>query len=181
MNNLSLVNFSQSLVPVGFLLLFALGLVVLGLLIKFAIVFVGRKRIYKAKSVNLLNASEIRFFETLSKVVPTKTYISPKVRIADLVDVDLPHESKEFWSNFNRISQKHVDFVVCNRVNFAPLLIIELDGGSHNELLRQKRDQFVDEVFKEAKIPILHVRVSQFYDESTIKLEIDKLLHPPQV
>jgi hypothetical protein len=181
MTSFPLINFSQNLVPVGFVILFAFGLVVLGLLVKFAIVIIGRRKVYKAKSVNLLNASEIRFFDTLSKIVPPNTYISPKVRIADLVDVNLPKESREFWSSFNRISQKHVDFTVCNRSDFAPLLIIELDGGSHDELLRQKRDQFVDEVFKEAGIPILHIRVSSFYDEALIKAEVDKLLHPPQV
>src|SRR3989344_8320971 len=79
----------------------------------------GGKRIYKAKGPYLLSAGERKYFETLSKVIGADHYICPKVRIADMVDVDIPKTDKAFWPSFNKISQKHVDFVICKKSDFS--------------------------------------------------------------
>ena len=82
------------------------------------------KRFYKAKGPYLLSPGEKSFFDALSKSIYTGLYVCPKVRIADLVEVELPKEDKDFWPKFNKISQKHVDFVICNRLDFAPRLML---------------------------------------------------------
>jgi len=130
------------------------------------------KRIYKAKGPYLLSPGENKFFDALTKVLDSNFYICPKVRIADLVEVDLPENSKDFWKSFNKISQKHVDFVICNRSDFSPKLIIELDGGSHNDRSKTLRDALVDKVFKDADIPILHIKPSGFYEYKTLREQI---------
>jgi hypothetical protein len=49
---------------------------------------------------------------------------------------------------------------------------IELDDKSHQKIDRLERDEFVDEVFKAAKLPLVRIPVKQSY--STI--ELDSLL-----
>ena len=132
----------------------------------------GVKRIYKAKGPYLLSAGETKFFDALSKVIDSGMYICPKVRIADLVEVDIPDTESNFWSMFNKISKKHVDFVICNKIKFAPLLVIELDGGSHKETTQIERDEFVDNVFKDAEIPILHIKNTGYYEYKLLREQI---------
>jgi hypothetical protein len=134
------------------------------------------RRIYKPKGPYLLSSGEKKFFDALINVISPKQYVCPKVRIADLVEVDLPESDKDFWKSFNKISQKHVDFVICDRNDFSPLLIIELDGGSHKEKSQSLRDELVNKVFKDADIPILHIKPTSFYEYKTLREEISQAI-----
>ncbi len=135
------------------------------------------RRVYKKKGPYLLSDGEKRFFDVLEHSVTPDMYVCPKVRIADLVEMAIDRTDKEFWPKFNQISQKHVDFVICNKATFAPLLIVELDGGSHNENSRSLRDILVDNVFKDAEIPMLHVAVAQTYQQNHISQLISQSIN----
>jgi len=127
---------------------------------------------YKLKGPYLLSKGEKVFFEVLLQSISSDLYICPKVRVADLIEVDLPKNDKHFWSSFNKISKKHVDFVLCKRSDFTPKLVIELDGGSHKTRIRSQRDVFVNESFSQADIPVLHVQAQDSYDISQIMAQI---------
>lgn len=129
-------------------------------------------RIYKPKGPHLLSQGEKRFFDVLSKCISSDMYICPKVRIADLVTVSVEKTDPNYWKALNSITQKHVDFVIVKTIDFSPLLVIELDGGSHNEKERANRDVLVDNVFESAGFPILHVPVTGFYDYKEISEKI---------
>jgi len=77
-----------------------------------------------------------------------------KMRLADLVYVPKNHPEYMRW--FNYIKAKHVDFILC-RVT-KPVLLIEVDDYTHDRPSRQKRDEFVDKIFKQVGLPILHFR-----------------------
>jgi len=49
-----------------------------------------------------------------------------------------------------------------------PLLGIELDGSSHQRSDRQERDDFVVEVFKVAKLPLLQIPARREYNQREI-------------
>ncbi len=71
------------------------------------------------------------------------------------------------------------DIYICPRSDFAPLLMIELDGGSHNSKnckTRSDRDAFVDNTFAQAEIPILHVAASASYDAERLASVIGDLV-----
>ncbi len=142
--------------------------------------FKSSRRIYKAKGPYLLSAGEKRFFDALQHSIPQMMYICPKVRIADLIEMAIPETDPEFWKKFNQISQKHVDFVICSTDNFTPLLIIELDGGSHNERSRNLRDELVDAAFKDANIPIIHFKTSNIYSHNELSDLIAQTIHQAQ-
>jgi hypothetical protein len=134
-------------------------------------------RVYKPKGQYLLSAGEKRFFEALLNSIPPSLYICPKVRIADLIEVYLSPTNANYWKTLAPINQKHVDFVLVNRSDFSPRVAIELDGGSHKDQARERRDAFVDSVFASAGIPLLHVPVQGFYHYQTLRERITATLN----
>ena len=64
---------------------------------------------------------------------------------------------KNYMKYFAGISQKHVDFVICNR-NMEVLFALELDDRSHDTAAAEKKDRFKDRAFRAAKIPLKRVR-----------------------
>lgn len=130
-------------------------------------------RVYKPKGPYLLSAGEKRFFDALMQSIPPGLYICPKVRVADLIDVHLDKNAPDFWKHLAPINQKHVDFILVNRSDFAPRVAIELDGGSHKDPERSKRDSFIDSVFQSADIPLLHIPVRSFYQYNDLKRHIE--------
>src|SRR3989442_1492735 len=126
-------------------------------------------RVYKPKGPYLLSQGERAFFDTLTQSIPPDLYICPKVRLADLIETHLLPTDPNYWKTLAPINQKHVDFVLVNTSDFAPRAAIELDGGSHKDQARERRDAFVGSVFQSAGIPLLHVPVQGFYHYNTLR------------
>ncbi|MCX6615698.1 MAG: DUF2726 domain-containing protein, partial [Acidobacteria bacterium] len=78
-------------------------------------------------------------------MLSTQATICPKVRLADVFFVSRPDKNRAFY---NRIIQKHVDFLACDPRSMKPLLAIELDDATHRHSDRIARDEFVDDVFQ---------------------------------
>ena len=70
-----------------------------------------------------------------------------KVRLADICFVKQPNENKSY---FGRISQKHIDFLLCQPKTMRPVVGIELDDGSHQQAKPKTRDALVEQVFESA-------------------------------
>jgi len=123
-----------------------------------------------AKKRYFFSAAERSFYEVLKRLTTDHT-IFAKVRLADLVHVS---KGTEAWqSHFNRISRKHVDFVLCNG-DLAPLVAIELDDSSHDVEERKARDEFVDLTLTAAGLPIVRIRAKRAYAPDDIRAA----LHP---
>ena len=118
----------------------------------------------------LLSKPEKYFYNVLREVFGTHTILA-KVRLADLVEANERHP--HWQANFNRIRGKHVDFVICDAW-LCPLIAVELDGSSHERIDRQRRDNLVDQILKEASLQIIHVPRQKRY----LHKEIRQLLLP---
>jgi hypothetical protein len=137
--------------------------------------FLGRKPEalpYRVRD-DFLSPAEFSFYKVLSSLGGTRLTIQSKVRLADIFFVARPNENMAF---FNRIAQKHLDFLVCDSVTMKPLLGIELDDSSHKRNDRQERDDFVERVFEAAGLPLLHVPVQREYNTREIAVQIAPLL-----
>ena len=55
------------------------------------------------------------------------------------------------------LSQKSVDFVLCDKTYLSPKLAVELDDKSHERTDRQERDVEVERILKEAGMPLLRI------------------------
>lgn len=107
---------------------------------------------------HFLSKGELAFYESLKLAVGDQGIICPKVRLADIFYV--PNNN---YAQRNRIAQKHVDFLICDPVRLQPLVGVELDDKSHQRPERQERDQFVDEVFRVANFPLVHIPAQSSY------------------
>ncbi|CAD6023739.1 hypothetical protein EC2845650_5268 [Escherichia coli 2845650] len=76
--------------------------------------------------------------------------------MADIVRVapDRKSGSREWWQLFCLVSQWHCDVVITDRAGRI-IAAVELDDRSHQELKRQRRDLLLEEVLKQAGIPLL--------------------------
>jgi hypothetical protein len=120
----------------------------------------GREMPYRIRD-DFLSPAEFSFYRVLRETAGTSLTICPKVRLADLFFVAKPHINRTY---FNRIAQKHLDFLICDAKTMEPLLGIELDDASHQRPDRQKRDDFVDAVFLTAGLPLLRVPTQHGYN-----------------
>lgn len=82
--------------------------------------------------------------------------LCPQVRVADIVRVapDRKSGSREWWQLFRPVSQWHCDVVITDRAGRI-IAAVELDDRSHQEPKRQRRDLLLEEVLKQAGIPLL--------------------------
>ena len=123
----------------------------------------GKQAFCKSNSyekVELLTQREKEFYQKLLIVADKLDYtVIAKIRFADLVNVNgnVMKYSSEWWSKFNKISSKHIDFALSQKDDLSIKLLIELDDSSHFAADRQERDAFVDSVCNQAGVPILHV------------------------
>jgi len=110
------------------------------------------------------SVAELKFYELLKEIIGDNYYIFPKVRICDIIQ----GKDKKSYTDFNRIKSKHVDFLICTKNPITSKIIVELDDKSHNHPSRQKRDDFVDEIFANSGIPIVHIKVNYGYSKDEV-------------
>jgi len=112
--------------------------------------------------------TELKFHELLKGIIGDNYYIFPKVRICDIIEP----KNKGKYADFNRIKSKHVDFLICTKDPITSKIIVELDDRSHNVPIRQERDGFVDEIFANSGIPIVHIKVQYEYNKEEVTKRI---------
>ena len=121
------------------------------------------------KKKYFFSLAEVKFYDLLKEILQDQYLLFAKVRICDLVQ---PEYRKNSYAEFNRIKSKHVDFLICDKDPITPKMVIELDDSSHDSLSRQERDDFVDEVFANAGLPIIHIRTRYEYNKEEIIKQI---------
>jgi len=132
---------------------------------------------YKAKGP-LLTPAERSFYGVLEHAFGDKVEIFGKVRLADLIE-PIQGMSRSKWQKaFNRISPKHVDYLLCSKKDLSIICAIELDDASHQKAGRAQRDDFLDGVFASANIPLLRVPAQAGYTPSQIRAMVLRLLAP---
>jgi hypothetical protein len=111
---------------------------------------------YKRKQF-FFTRSENDFFGLLQRTLEGRNVIVfPKVRVADVLETN-----SGGLAGFNKISQKHVDYLLVRLPNFQPIMAIELDGKSHGSEKQQARDAVKDQAFKSANLPLVRIPVSR--------------------
>ncbi len=155
MNNIEIISF------------FVLGIVaILGI----AQYFKHNKEDTETKSLYMLkkclfSIPEREMMLLLEESISSEYKIFAKVRLADIFDF-----SSENYIAKNKIIQKHVDFLICTKDYYNPILAIELDDSSHH--FRKERDDFVNQVFDEAGLKLLRFSVSQLSNKQEIREDL---------
>lgn len=127
---------------------------------------------------SLFSPAERSFLGVLETSLPPGVRIFGKVRLEDILGVASGLERGDRQAARNRISRKHVDFLLVRSTDLAPLAGVELDDSSHDAEDRQERDSFVDSAFASAGLPLLHVPAQKSYGTGEVKLKIAQLITP---
>lgn len=118
------------------------------------------------KRETLLSRGERAFQTSLSEAVGDRYLIMYKVRVADIMTC-----SEADWQRGygGAISQKHLDFVLCERRSTRVVLAVELDDRSHEAEHRKRRDWFLNNALRAAGVPLLRIRARSQYSSVIIR------------
>jgi hypothetical protein len=122
---------------------------------------------------DFFSPAEGSFFRVLKEVVKEDFTICPKVSLREIFFVSKPNENMAYY---NRIDRKHIDYLLCDPKTLKPALGIELDDASHKRADRVERDTFVNRVFADAGLKLLHVPAKTAYSTK----ELHQLIYEGQ-
>ena len=103
-----------------------------------------------------LTASEGQFYNCLELLSQHRCKILCKPRLADVFQ-----HSQGDSSGFNKVSQKHIDFLICRNDDWVPMLGIELDDDSHENNDQKVRDIFVNNLFASVGLPLIRIHIRE--------------------
>lgn len=122
----------------------------------------------------IMSPPEHDLYRILLEIVGDGYYVFPQMQLSSIFDSH-SHRQK-FMDALRHINQKSVDYVICDRETTAPILIIELDGWSHQLAYRQRRDQEINRIAEEAGIAILHLQNYESIPHEALTAQISALL-----
>lgn len=142
------------------------------------IFFEGRLKTRKEKTEHLpytkkqyfLTNNERSLLAVIEKIVDNRYYIFPQVHFSKIIYAQGQQNFKNPY--FNKIDRKSADFVLFDKQNVSPVLVIEVDDASHNRPDRIERDGFIDRVLERCGIPI--VRVQPLVSEGELREMLEK-------
>ena len=121
--------------------------------------------------------SEQSFYGVLSAALEGTPYTTfPNVRLNDLFEIT---DAQQRQSTYNRLRDKHVDFLIVTRERCTPALAIELDGDSHAKPLQQERDRVKDLIFRSAGLTLLRLDAGQGYQPGSLRERLHE--HLPEL
>jgi very-short-patch-repair endonuclease len=137
------------------LTLYIVGIVIAGA-VAFAVLGTGVRGVkekaryqYTRKSFFLTRA-EHECYDALVAAVGSDYFIFAQVHLPTIVDNKV--KGQHWRGAFRHISEKSVDFVLCDKVYISPKLAIELDDKTHARPERQERDREVERILQGAGV-----------------------------
>lgn len=116
-----------------------------------------------------LSPAEKSLFIALEQVLAKQPYrLLVKVRLADILKPDENLTAKEHQAAIERLAQKRVDFVICERDSFAVLGVIKLLREAR-KLDTQIRSRFVASALEAAGIPLLELFTQETYELTPLR------------
>lgn len=124
----------------------------------------ARERLPYRLRENFMSSTELALFRVLQGMVGRHYVICPKVALNDIFYIVRPNENVHF---FNKIFRKHVDFLLCEPVTLKPAIAVELVKPVAKTETREA-DQFMQDLFLSAGLPLIHVPSSERYSEQDL-------------
>lgn len=156
-----------------FLLFLVVVVIVLGLFARLKGKQVKQSDYPYVKQASLVSPAERSFLGVLEQALSVDYKVFTKVRLADIIKVKSGLDNSARTTAFNKISAKHIDFVVCSATDMSIVQLVELDDKSHQK--QQARDAFVDAALQAAGIPLLRVPAKQAYSVTEVREKLAAL------
>lgn len=111
-----------------------------------------------------MSSPEAALFRALQSMAGKHYVVCPKVSLNDIFYIVRPNENVHF---FNKIFRKHVDFLLCDPRSLQPAFGVEMvKPVARNET--READQFLEDLFLGAGLPLVHVLSSESYSEGDL-------------
>lgn len=123
---------------------------------------------YKTKD-SLMTEPEQELYDRLVRLCSRAYCVFPQVALASVVD-------KVTYGSYRNELFRVVDFVLCDKRNMRPVLVIELNDASHKRDERRLRDEKVKCILSRAGLPLLMLSFDEAFDERTLKKKLNALL-----
>jgi hypothetical protein len=91
------------------------------------------------------------------------------VRVADVLTPEAGMGKSKWQQAFNKISAKHLDYLLCHPADLSFICAIELDDSSHRQQKRRARDSFLKAAFDSAGLPLLQIPASSHYQVEELR------------
>lgn len=127
------------------------------------------------RKAEFLSPAEKDFLKVLDSAVGTKYRIFAKVRLADII-APASGDKSSWQTRFNRISAKHVDFLLSGIADGELICAIELDDRTHLAESRSERDNFLNHALQSAGVPLARFHAGRKYSDVEITANIDAAL-----
>lgn len=115
----------------------------------------NKKTRFFAKSPFIMDKMEKKYYTVLLHAVDLKYYVWPKVHLTDLLHPANDIEDS-FYEKYCQLSDKHVDFVLCENERFQPILVIRFRRMlRHPDEITKKEESILKEILASAGIPLL--------------------------
>jgi len=117
--------------------------------------------VFWERQAQLMTDREVHFMQGLFRTVDmNRWYLCPQVRVADIVQITprVRGRSRTWWKLFHMAARWHCDVVIVDRRTFRVVAAVELDDASHLKKSRRRRDILLDEVMRQAGLPLLRSR-----------------------
>ena len=124
----------------------------------------------------LLTAAERSFLGVIESLIGDRYRIYAQVRLADLVAIRPGTDKRKRQMALNKITSKHVDFVICHPDTLEVLCAIELDDSTHARDDRLARDQFVDAALNSAGLPLVRLVAKAGYQPTEVKKTLEDVM-----
>jgi len=111
-----------------------------------------------------LSIPELSLYFVLREMAGDRYIVCPKVALNDIFYIQRPNENVHFY---NKIFRKHVDFLLCEPSNMKPAFGVELVKPVAKDTTRSA-DQYMQDLFQSAGLPLVHVRSSEKYNLTDI-------------
>lgn len=120
--------------------------------------------VFWERQTQLMTDREVNFMQGLFRAVDMQRwYLCPQVRVADIVRITprISNRSRTWWKLFHLVAKWHCDVVIVDIRTFQIVAAVELDDASHLKKSRRRRDILLDEVMRQAGIPLIRSRDSR--------------------
>lgn len=154
-----------------------LGLLMLALVVR-QLLGASRTAFPYERQGPLFSAAERAFLAALGRAAGEDMLIFGKVRVADILRPRGGLPRPQFLQALNRVTSKHVDFVLCDPDSHEVIAAVELDDRSHAGRGARVRDGFKDGAFAAAGVPLLRVPARRTYDVAALREQLDALPRP---
>jgi hypothetical protein len=124
-------------------------------------------------NTSLLSSGNRAFYEVLVTVLPPTMVVFAEVSLGALFE---PKRGTGRQGARNRVNQKTVDFVVCERATMRPLCAIEVDDRTHARANRIARDDCVNALFDFHRLPLVRIPGAMRYSPADVRQQLARLL-----